>query len=85
MNFSFNYWNGRIIITIDPNSKIKVLLNSFFVRINRLDLVNNWEKKYDFLYNSLSLHRFLESKVKDIISYNFSPIQVLELKNVIGS
>ena len=74
-----------IIVTFDPNFKIKDLLNSFFVRINRLDLVNNWEKKYDFLCDSVSLSRFLEYKVKDIISYNFATIQVLELKNVMGT
>ena len=69
-----------MIVWINPDLTMKDLLNSFFVRINRLDLMNNWEKKYCFIYNANKLSHFLERNVKNILSNN-ADIKFIRMKS----
>ena len=65
-----------INIIIDADYNIKKLIKKYFIKINRLDLINNWQKKYHFLYNGKKLSGVLDSKVKDIMT-NFAKVEVL--------
>ena len=76
-NIVFKFKENLYIIVIDADHNIKKLLKEFFIKINRYNLINNWQKKYFFLYNAKDLSKFQESKVKDIL-INCAEINVLE-------
>ena len=78
-NIVFKFRGNSIIIVIDADYNINSLLKHFFIKINRLDLINNWQKKYRFIYNTKDLSHHLESKVKDIKMNNYAAVEVVEI------
>ena len=56
-NIIFKYDNGKkpINIFVDIDFTLRELLILFFSKINRLDLVENWGKKFTFIYNGHKL------------------------------
>ena len=78
-NIVFKFRGNSINIVIDADYNINSLLKHFCIKINRLDLINNWQKKYRFIYNTKDLSHHLESKVKDIKMYNYAAVEVVEI------
>ena len=82
-NIIFKYDNGKepINIIVDVDFTLRDLLISFFKRINRPDLVENWGKKFSFIYNGNKLPP-LESRVKNIFKNTNATIYVNEIGNL---
>ena len=81
-NIIFKLENGsKINVPINFDNTIKDLLKLFFTKINRLDLVNNWEEKYYFTYNLNNLSHFKEAKIKDKFN-NGEMVEVYRVRNL---
>ena len=69
--FNFRFHNSNkepfnYSLSIDPNKTINELFNEYFRKINRLENINNYNEKYDFIYNASILNYLKEKKINEI-------------------
>ena len=81
ITFSFIKENGaKIFLSIDENKTINELLNEYYKKDNRFDLVNNYDNYIKFNYNAgCILNKFKTKKIKDIINRDIATIIVFEI------
>ena len=70
-----------ITIVIQKNIKISKLLEYYFVRINRIDLINDYKNKFLFIYNGKILNNSLDRQIGEILTNN-SIVNVIETRNL---
>ena len=72
------------ILTTD-DIKISDLIKSYFLRINRPDLINNYKGKVKFIFNGKNLitNEFSRESIKEVGLMNGSNIQVIYAKETI--
>ena len=68
-NIVFKNCNGTTInIKIDEEKEIQELINLYFKKIGKPDLINNYNLKYSFIEGTLgSLEKYKNQKIKDIL------------------
>ena len=67
-NIMFQHQSGRkTIISIERDKTIKELLNKYFQNNNRTEFINNYEKKFKFIYNAKNIVNEKEEKIENII------------------
>ena len=79
INAVFNKQSGETtFISIDENKTIKELLNVYFYKNNRPDLVDNYDNKFKFFYNAQNLANKKEKIIKNYLG-NPDTISVQEI------
>ena len=74
-------FNKDITIVIQKNIKISKLLEYYFVRINRIDLINDYKNKFLFIYNGKILNNSLDRQIGEILTNN-SIVNVIKTRNL---
>ena len=71
MNITFKFTGHESIssIQIEGNETINELINLYLQKINKPHLMNNYEDKLYFYYNSKKLENLKEKKVKEILNH----------------
>ena len=83
MNAIFKRNNGLdVLITIDNNQTIDKLIEYYFVKINRPDLIDNYNKKFEFIYNAKEINKVPEQKIKTILRGTNLIITVIEKRSL---
>ena len=78
LNIKFLHLSGHFTyISIDGNRTMNELFNLYCEKNDRFDLVNNYDKHFEFIYNVNKLNNFKNKKIFDIIKGK-STITVLE-------
>lgn len=79
MNVIFDY-NGKLtVMTLDEDMTIKKLLEYYFIRINRIDLINNYQNEYKFYYDGKNLIKLLDRHIMSVIRCDHSKITVAKI------
>ena len=78
-NILFNNSNTRTLISMDINKTINELLNEYLKRINKIDLIDNYDNKFSFIYNANKLNDNKDSKIKNFFD-KLAEIYVVQLK-----
>ena len=68
-NIIFDHCNGaKVALIVDKNKTIGELLNLYFEKIKKPELINNYENLYYFEYNNMKIEKYKEKKIKDFLS-----------------
>ena len=81
-NVLFNNSNTKTLISMDVNKTINELLNEYLKKINKIELINNYDNKIFFNYNAQQLNDKKDSKIKDVFD-KLAEIYVLQIKQFI--
>ena len=83
-NIRFDLINGsRNIIVCDGNKAIRDLIDEYFVKIGRNDLMGGKNNELIFLYDSKRIKtNSLELKVSDIFKYSYNPFITVVYEDV---
>ena len=83
VNAIFKRNNGPdVLIIIDNNQTIDKLIEYYFVKINRPDLIDNYNKKFEFIYNAKEINKVPEQKIKTISKGTNLIITVIEKRSL---
>ena len=78
MNITFDYMgHEHVLLQVEGKETINELINLYLQKINMPHLMNNYEDKLCFNYNSKLLENLKEKKVKEILN-NASCINVID-------
>ena len=70
-NIIFDHCNGtKVTLIVDTSKTIGELLNLYFEKIKKPELINNYENLYYFEYNNMKIEKYKEKKIKDILDEN---------------
>ena len=61
--FKFESLKGNSYLSLDGNKTINDLINEYFRKINKFEYINNYDKKFTFLYNSKKINSCKDSKI----------------------
>ena len=76
--FFKSQFSNNILITLSSDEKIEKLIEYFFVKNGRTDLINNYTNKYIFRYNGKNLNDKLDRQIGSIFNGNNPIVNVVE-------
>ena len=79
MNVIFDYYGKLTVMTLDEDMTIKKLLEYYFIRINRIDLINNYQNEYKFYYDGKNLIKLSDRHIMSVIRCDHSKITVAKI------
>ena len=69
INIIFEHCNGmRLNLLIEKNRTIKELINTYFQKIEKPELINNYKGIYYFEYNMVLLDKLIDKKIGDVLA-----------------
>ena len=67
-NITFDHSNGsKFNIIVDKNKTIGELIEIYFKKVGKPEIINNYINKYFFECNSQNLNNYKEKKIKDML------------------
>ena len=86
INIVFEDIKGKnTVVSVDENTRIKDVIKLYFDKIKRSDLIYNYNKYIKFIFNGKDLKDYFNNTVKNTHSGYIMTIQVMYLKDVLGS
>ena len=79
INVIFNYNGKSVPLSLDNDIKLDKLIESYFRKIHRNDLINNYENKYKFYYNAKNLNKLKDKRIGEIIKFDNSIVTVIKI------
>ena len=83
INIVFNHNHFINIIVMKKDQNINELINNYLIKIQREDLINNYQDNFHFLCNQNHLENLKEKKIGEILK-DGSEILVLEKKILVA-
>ena len=83
--FEDNAKGKNTVVSVDENTRIKDVIKLYFDKIKRSDLIYNYNKYIKFISNGKDLKDYFNNTVKNTHSGFIMTIQVMYLKDVLGS